>query len=691
MQRAIRLVLCGFMTLSVMGCQGGATEDENVIAPDGKEDNFFSNVAQEYLASATVSIALDAADAQKPEADRLAKAREIMEGKTKQLTWFLHVYLIDKSSHGEDNPAVHYGGLRAMVLDGSYQTDSLKADPQDPAKFSFAWSIQVGGTKELMSKVRAANNLGPDENTFGLRMAQLANWQVINFSSGGYKPGTWSPESCGCTLETVQVKLEPIPPSNDSYLDYGKMLADGVMDISVHFGWDYYARYDLVHSRSFYDWLLGLGFKSPAESYEKYTRLSGPLTKKVTVNGREIELQVTVFRPDPCESFDEAGSGGSWEQARAKDEKNQERACPDYNWGDPNANANPTTSSGAGNLMSDLKASLKSRDAILFSGHSGYTYGYALASWYRTSAGDLDPPEIKTLDLPRDRSQLFVLSGCETYHAAQAFRDNPSKKGLVNADVITTTSFSNAGDVSDTKDIVRALLGIADENSTSSSASYSASSYGKILSSLNPSQDYGWGNFTMYGVHGLDDNPLGNPLGDATKSCTTCEKDADCSASGNVCVRLNNSEKVCAVECLHDKGCGVDQVCRQFGSATTGYLRGKACVPRTLSCGVTPPPPPPTPKQFTGTGDLKRNEQKSFTVQVGPTAKSIKVVMTGTGDADLYTKFGSAPTTSKYTCRPYKNGSGETCTHTKATAANLEIMVRGYANASHFDLKVTWE
>jgi hypothetical protein len=469
------------------------------------------------------------------------------------------------------------------------------------------------------------------------------------------------------------------------------MLADGVMDVSVHFGWDYYARYDLVHSRAFYDWLIGLGFKSPAESYEKYNRLSGPLTKKVTVNGREIELRVAVFRPDPCESFDEAGSGGSWEQARDKDEKNQERSCPDYDWGDPNANANSTTSSGAGNMMSDLKASLRTRDAILFSGHSGYTYGYALASWYRTSAGDLDPPEIKTLDLPRDRSQLFVVSGCETYHVAQAFRDNPNKQGLVNADVLTTNSFSNAGDVGDTKDVVRGLLGIADEYDTSDSAKYSAISYGKILSSLNPSEDYGWGHFTMYGVHGIDDNPLGNPLGDATKSCSVCDKDADCGAAGNVCVRLNDSEKVCAAECLHDKGCGADQVCRQFGSSTTGYLRGMACVPRSLSCGVTPPPQP-TPKQIIASGDVQRDQEKRFTVQVGSTAKNIKVVMTGTNDADLYTQFGTTPTQTKYTCRPYKNGSAETCTHDAATAANLEIVVRGYSTTSaHFELKVTWE
>jgi hypothetical protein len=194
----------------------------------------------------------------------------------------------------------------------------------------------------------------------------------------------------------------------------------------------------------------------------------------------------------------------------------------------------------------------------------------------------------------------------------------------------------------------------------------------------------------MYGVHGLDDNPLANPLGDASKSCAACNADADCGAAGNVCVRLGESEKVCATECLHDKGCAAAEVCRQFGSASTGYLRGMACVPKTLSCGVTPPPPP-VGKEYQAQGDLTKNQTKTYLVPVGADAKNIVVTMTGTGDADLYTSFGAVPTLSKYTCRPYKSGSKETCKHTKATAATLQILVNGYAAKSHFEIKVTWQ
>ncbi len=678
--------VCSVSSILLMGCaitEPTEEEDENVIAPAGKEDNFFSNTAQEYKASATVPIMLDEKYKTKTESERLSRARKIMEGKTKQISWFLHVYLVDKS---HDDEAGDYGGLRAMVLDGSFESDALKADLSDPLKFTYSYAIQVGGTKRLWSKIRSDLGLSSSADTFPLKMAKLENSKLISFSHSGYGAGDWSPEKCNCDTESLDIKLEAIEAPNDAYLDMAKMLEDKVMDVSVHFGWDYHARYDITHSRTVYKWLVGsMGFTSPAASYDKYNRLSGPLTKKVTVNNEQITMNVTLFRPDPCESFDEDGSNGSWAKAVKKDKANKKRSCDDYKWDDAKANANPTTSTGAGNLMKDLKDSLKTRDAIIFTGHSGYTYGYALASWYKTSKGDLDPPEIKKLDLPKDKSQLFVMSGCDTYHVAQAFKQNPNKLGLVNADVITTTSFSDASDVNDTKDIIRALVG-------DSSDKVSAHSYGKMMKSLNPSTyDYGWGHFVMYGVHGIDDNPLGNPLGDPTKTCTTCTKDSDCGAAGNVCVRLNSSEKVCATECLHDKGCTTGRVCRKFGSSSSGYLRGMACVPKALSCNTTPPPDPVS-NEWTKKGEVKRWEKKYFSVDVGSSAKNIVVTMTGTNDADLYTRWGKKPTTSRYKCRPYKNGSKETCKHSKADSATLEIMVRGYSSkTSTFELKVTWE
>jgi hypothetical protein len=58
----------------------------------------------------------------------------------------------------------------------------------------------------------------------------------------------------------------------------------------------------------------------------------------------------------------------------------------------------------------------------------------------------------------------------------------------------------------------------------------------------------------------------------------------------------------------------------------------------------------------------------------------------GTGDADLYTRFGARPTTSTYSCRPYLNGNAETCTQTNTQSGDYYVMVRGYTAFSGLSL-----
>ncbi len=59
----------------------------------------------------------------------------------------------------------------------------------------------------------------------------------------------------------------------------------------------------------------------------------------------------------------------------------------------------------------------------------------------------------------------------------------------------------------------------------------------------------------------------------------------------------------------------------------------------------------------------------------------------GTGDADLYVRRGSAPTTATYDCRPYISGNNETCTFTAPTAGTYYVNARAYAAYSGVTLK----
>ncbi len=62
----------------------------------------------------------------------------------------------------------------------------------------------------------------------------------------------------------------------------------------------------------------------------------------------------------------------------------------------------------------------------------------------------------------------------------------------------------------------------------------------------------------------------------------------------------------------------------------------------------------------------------------------------GTGDADLYVKFGSAPTLSSYDCRPYVSGNTESCTVASPQAGTYYVMLNGYQAFSGVSIKATW-
>ncbi|MBX3710831.1 MAG: pre-peptidase C-terminal domain-containing protein [Lysobacter sp.] len=85
------------------------------------------------------------------------------------------------------------------------------------------------------------------------------------------------------------------------------------------------------------------------------------------------------------------------------------------------------------------------------------------------------------------------------------------------------------------------------------------------------------------------------------------------------------------------------------------------------------------------------NWSSMYTVSIPAGTTSLVVnISGGTGDADLYVRAGSAPTTSSYTCRPYLNGNTETCTINNPTAGTTYyIGVRAYSSYSGVNMKAT--
>jgi murein DD-endopeptidase MepM/ murein hydrolase activator NlpD len=92
----------------------------------------------------------------------------------------------------------------------------------------------------------------------------------------------------------------------------------------------------------------------------------------------------------------------------------------------------------------------------------------------------------------------------------------------------------------------------------------------------------------------------------------------------------------------------------------------------------------------TVSGTLARGQQAVYRINVPTGATLLRWEMTGSGDADLYTKAGSAPTLTSYDCRPYLSSSNETCEKINPAPGYQYALVYGYATSSSYMLKVTY-
>ena len=86
--------------------------------------------------------------------------------------------------------------------------------------------------------------------------------------------------------------------------------------------------------------------------------------------------------------------------------------------------------------------------------------------------------------------------------------------------------------------------------------------------------------------------------------------------------------------------------------------------------------------------DATASHQQNWTMAVPAGATNLVFSISGgTGDADLYVKFGSAPTLTSYDCRPYVSGNSESCPIATAQAGTYYVMVNAYAAYSGVTLK----
>ena len=126
------------------------------------------------------------------------------------------------------------------------------------------------------------------------------------------------------------------------------------------------------------------------------------------------------------------------------------------------------------------------------------------------------------------------------------------------------------------------------------------------------------------------------------------------------------------------------------GGCGAGIVDANAAVNAALG-GGTPPPPPAGGTltkgvAVTGLAASTGNDIK-FTMSVPAGSSNLAFNLSGgTGDADMYVRFGSAPTDTVYDCRPFLNGNTEACSFAAPQTGTYHVRVKAFSTFSGVSL-----
>lgn len=533
-----RIALCALASLAAtaVACDDGMLDGEDpedsVFVDDGKADDFFSVSAQEYLLEGNSTVVLDAAMASRPAAERLEAATKLIGLKQIAIAWFVTQYLVDKE---EEDPNAHFGGFGGMAKAGAYQDLAIR-ERADKITFDFTFRQIAAGGRSLMSKLPTRTVGG--KTVFDLEIGRPSNTELAQLETNHewYRNAPWdgwNPAAVAAAQkEKITFAISKERASTDAFFDMARLTADGTLDMDVYFGWDYHSAYHLKHSKMLFTWLKDQGFRAPVTTWDKLTPTSGPFTRTVKADGKTVTVEVRMY------------------------------------FGKPGTSTDPDTDAGGRVLEGLAMTSLATRDVIIYSGHSGPFYGFALANWKQTEEGDLDDADIRVAPMPRDRYQVVLAEGCDTYQIGTAFKENPNKAGK-NVDVITTTSFSDASSPASVENFISALL------ARDSLARLRPQPVSTLLTRLDGASA---GFTSMYGMHGIDDNPTLVPWARTANFGKKCSANSDCGGPGNLCVSTARG-KQCTAACTGagDGGCGTGYTCKAVASSSSSTIYGRAC------------------------------------------------------------------------------------------------------------------
>ncbi|HTJ47663.1 MAG TPA: CAP domain-containing protein [Kofleriaceae bacterium] len=126
-----------------------------------------------------------------------------------------------------------------------------------------------------------------------------------------------------------------------------------------------------------------------------------------------------------------------------------------------------------------------------------------------------------------------------------------------------------------------------------------------------------------------------------------------------------------------------------FAACDVGTIEHGIDEPETASF-LAAPAPLANGTPVTGLA-ASRGANLVYSIDVPAGASALKFQISGgTGDADLYVRFGAPPTTTAWDFRPYLDGNNESVAPPSATAGTWYVMVRAYATFANVTLVASY-
>ncbi|WMS87090.1 S8 family peptidase [Pleionea litopenaei] len=311
-------------------------------------------------------------------------------------------------------------------------------------------------------------------------------------------------------------------------------------------------------------------------------------------------------------------------------------------------------------------------------GHGTHVAGTVASATYGVAKG-ADVIGVRVLDCQGSGSYSGIISGIDWVAqnhvkpavanmslggGASSSVDNATNN-LVSAGVVTVVAAGNDNSDACNYSPARVTNAITVGSTTSSDSRSSFSNYGSCVDIFAPGS-----NITSTSMNG----------GSQTMSGTSM---ASPHVAGVAALYLANNPNATPSQ--------VEQALED--NATPNAISGVNGSPNLLAYslfdgGTTPPPPPPPGDNQLTNGEPVSNLGAStgndivYTLEVPQGASNISFQISGgSGDADMYVKFGSAPTDSSYDCRPYRNGNNESCTGSQ-TGGTYYVRLKAYSTFS---------